>query len=40
MIDTIMIIIPFNKVVITDFSRFGGEHLVAQLKQFSNLWKL
>lgn len=34
MIDTIVIIIPFNKVIITDFSRFGGEKLVAQLCNF------
>ena len=34
MIDTIVIIIPVYKVVITDFSRFGGEKLVAQLCNF------
>ncbi len=34
MIDTIVIIIPVYKVVISDFSRFGGENLVAQLCNF------
>ena len=34
MIDTIVIIIPISKVVITDFRRFGGENLVAQLCNF------
>ncbi|WP_146820284.1 hypothetical protein [Candidatus Deianiraea vastatrix] len=34
MIDTIVIIIPVYKVVITDFVRFGGEKLVAQLCNF------
>ena len=34
MIDTIVIIIPISKVVITDFTRFGGENLVAQLCNF------
>ncbi len=34
MIDTIVIIIPTSKVVITDFRRFGGENLVAQLCNF------
>ena len=34
MIDTIVIIIPISKIVISDFSRFGGENLVAQLCNF------
>ncbi len=34
MIDTVVIIIPVYKVVITDFSRFGGEKVVAQLCNF------